>query len=626
MLAEQLIAENLRTKNPILDLGRCGLDGTEPELYQPLQHANHLHTLIFSDYHKSFDTKEQLYVEVDTQNQVEKNLLQQIPPYLPQSLRKLTLSGDFGDDLFEETPAKIQDYTPLLALKNLIHLEVNNQENLDLEVIGQLTQLRVLTCFLQERLHKVHHLANLQQLEFLDVSSTNSQGIDFVQTLTQLQHFSGDVKSYEELEVIAQLKHLKTLRLGYNKTKITHIDCLAKLTNLLKLSLGFNEIQDISALCNLQHLKYLNLAFNRIDDLQGLENLTQLVDLSLASNCLKNEHLNSLKNLTRLKKLDLDSNEIDDLGALSHLTQLEVLHISVKENIRSFDFLTSLGQLKELYIGHTNIPSLEGFYPLQKLEKLYLDKNHLENIEPLAALTNLQELHLQHNNIEIAHPLKYLKNLRYLDISNNAIQDVDFLENLADLKTLIACDNKICSLKPLTKLKKLEKLQLDFNAARDIDALQGLTSLKHLSFMSAKLPNMDFVKNLTQLTFLCLGANNIQDISPLAHLPNLRVLFLGYNPIQDISPLKSLPKYLGFKFGIDHTKLPFPPIWYAYAQWAKKPFRDYAHLTELPQVEKIWQLMRTKEENNIRLAQALAKGQGWSEEDFKVYQKLLNKK
>ena len=48
-LAQKLIEENLQTKNPVLDLGNCGLDGTEDELYRPLADADHIETLIFSE-------------------------------------------------------------------------------------------------------------------------------------------------------------------------------------------------------------------------------------------------------------------------------------------------------------------------------------------------------------------------------------------------------------------------------------------------------------------------------------------------------------------------------------------------------------------------------------------------
>ncbi|OJJ14842.1 hypothetical protein BKI52_40505 [marine bacterium AO1-C] len=149
-----------------------------------------------------------------------------------------------------------------------------------------------------------------------------------------------------------------------------------------------------------------------------------------------------------------------------------------------------------------------------------------------------------------------------------------------------------------------------------------MTNLRFLNLFGANLQEITFVKNLTQLTHLNLQRNNIKDISPLAHLPHLKFLHLTHNPIQDISPLKNLPFI--FDFTIDHTKLQAPPIWYAYAKWERKPFSDYTHLTELPAVEKIWQLMRTKESENLQLAQQLAKSQGWTAEEIKIYQNLVD--
>lgn len=46
--AKQLIEENLKTKNPYLDLGNCGLNGTEEEL-SLLKEYTHLKALIFSN-------------------------------------------------------------------------------------------------------------------------------------------------------------------------------------------------------------------------------------------------------------------------------------------------------------------------------------------------------------------------------------------------------------------------------------------------------------------------------------------------------------------------------------------------------------------------------------------------
>jgi len=70
------------------------------------------------------------------------------------------------------------------------------------------------------------------------------------------------------------------------------------------------------------------------------------------------------------------------------------------------------------------------------------------------------------------------------------------------------------------------------------------------------------------------------------------------------------------------SELIYPPIWYAVLEYKKGKLGDHTHLKELPHVEKIWQLMKTEDEENINLAQQLAKGQGWTEEEFKMYKSL----
>jgi len=42
-----------------------------------------------------------------------------------------------------------------------------------------------------------------------------------------------------------------------------------------------------------------------------------------------------------------------------------------------------------------------------------------------------------------------------------------------------------------------------------------------------------------------------------------------------------------------------------------------------PKSKKIWQLLKTKEEENINLAQQLTKGQGWTDEIFEVYKNCI---
>lgn len=618
-LAEKLITENLQTKNPTLDLGRCDLEGAEDSLFKSLQNTTHLQSLILSDYHWSFDSQKQIYVGNETQNRGKRNYLLQIPKYLPKSLKKLTLNGDTD---FNEIPTKIQDYSPLLELENLEHLEVDYQENLDLTIISQLTQLKTLTCFWQGEFKDIHLLANLSQLTFLDISHTEIENVDFIKKMTSLEHLFLTDDYIENLDVLANLKSLQTLLLAYNDV-LQDIGFLKNLKHLRKLSLQNCEQSDLSVLKHLKQLQYLNLAWNQLDDIDFLTDLTHLEELDLSENQIQN--VEPLKALTKLKQLDLAFNELYNLEPLQNLTQLEELDVKANANpgIKNLNFLQNLTQLKKLDLEQTSSQDLENLKHLKNLEELRLDTNFLESLDNLPALDNLKNLSIKQNKIQEASTIGKLKNLESLDISYNPIENIDFVQNLAKLKIFVAWwGNKIRDISALSHCQYLETLRIGRGfVTLKADALKNLTNLKSLSLYQIGLQDISFLQNLKNLTNLNLQKNNIKDISPIASLQHLVFLGLEGNPIQDVRPLKNLPFIFDFK--IDNQKLKTPPIWYAYGKWQRKKFSDYIHLSELPYVEKIWQLMISEEEANQKLAIELAKGQGWTEEQIKVYQNLL---
>lgn len=415
-LAEKLIAENLKTQNPILDLGNCNLDGSENELYQPLAKTTHLQVLILSDEYWVLDAQKEMYLKKESQNKGKSNQFIQIPEHLPKTLKKISINGT------SSVPAQVQEYSLLLELQNLEHLEVDYQENLDLETIGQLSQLQALTCYAQGELEEVHHLSNLKQLVFLDIRDHEIELTEFLDDLTQLKHFWGSINDSEEAKSIAQLKQLRSLILDNGVEQLSNLFFISELRNLIKLSIQYNTVEEVDSLKELKNLKYLDLTFNSLGDLQGLENLTTLEELKLADNRIESEDLEVLKGLKSLKTLDLSNNQIYNPNALENLTQLE-------------------------------------------------------------------ELHLNGNPIKDTSSVKKLENLKSLEIDPDAFS--------------------------------------------------------------------------------------------------------------------------------------YPPIWYVYLKSKEGKMGDYLQLSELPQIEKVWQLMKTKDEKNIKLACQLAQSQGWTEEEIQMYQNLL---
>ncbi|WP_027004070.1 hypothetical protein, partial [Hugenholtzia roseola] len=111
----QLIEENLRRQGPYLDLGRCGLDGTEEEL-RLLEECTHLETLVFSNMWEEYEKQKQ--VGKTSQNEGFQNMFIQVPTHLPQNLRKLVLAVHWYDDW------KISDFSFLKGLTQLQELNL----------------------------------------------------------------------------------------------------------------------------------------------------------------------------------------------------------------------------------------------------------------------------------------------------------------------------------------------------------------------------------------------------------------------------------------------------------------------------------------------------------------------
>ena len=128
-LAKQLIEENLQTKNPILDLGKCGLDGTEKVLDR-LAECTHLETLIFSNEWIDFDSS----TIISSNNSGKENYLTQLPDSLPHQLQSL-IAGGYGG-LWE-----VSDLKPFVYLKQLRDFNLSASQLSDVEVLGELKEL-----------------------------------------------------------------------------------------------------------------------------------------------------------------------------------------------------------------------------------------------------------------------------------------------------------------------------------------------------------------------------------------------------------------------------------------------------------------------------------------------------
>jgi internalin A len=344
-LAKRLIEENLATKNPVLDLGNCGLHGTEPILDR-LAECKHLETLILSNEWLGFERGIKR-----SKNEGKANDLRQLPRALPANLQTL-IAGGYGD-LWG-----INDLQPLVGLHQLQTLNLSSNHISDLSPLATLPSLRWLNLS-QNTIQDLSHLASLIQLETLNLNW--NQDLD--------------------LETLPELKNLSTLYL--NSCQLTNLQALAIHQGLRKLLLSSNQVSDLSPLANLKELEHLSLSENEIEDLNPLANLKEIEQLSLNKNKLKN--IQALHSLSQLNLLYLENNQIIDVSPLQGLSKLKILTLD-NNQIQDISPLTNLKLLNRLSLRNNQITEI----PLHFFDKLtglssyqgilHLQNNPIQNI------------------------------------------------------------------------------------------------------------------------------------------------------------------------------------------------------------------------------------------------------
>ena len=298
-LALDLIAENIRTKNPVLDLGYCGLTELYPELLDELAKTGEwLEELILSNKWLDFESRGWK----DSQNKGDKNRLPLLPPTLPPfpQLRVL-VATDLG----------LTDCPPLAGLTALKSLDISNNQISNCAPLAALLQLNKLDIS-NNQIADCSPLAGLSSLNFLDISVNkiaDCSPLAGLFTLNKLYIFDNQITDCSPL---VRLTALIILSISNNQIS----DCLplAGLTALNSLYISDNQIADCSPLAGLKKLDFLNISDNQIADCSPLAGLKALKTLYIESN-----HINdcsSLANLETIQKLDISENQIVDCSSL----------------------------------------------------------------------------------------------------------------------------------------------------------------------------------------------------------------------------------------------------------------------------------------------------------------------
>ncbi|MEM9274674.1 MAG: COR domain-containing protein [Cyanobacteria bacterium P01_F01_bin.143] len=203
---------------------------------------------------------------------------------------------------------------------------------------------------------------------------------------------------------VFELKHLKILKLGYNK--ISHLpESIGNLTNLNELSLNVNQLTSLpESIGNLTSLNGLYLHVNQLTSLpESIDKLTSLNRLSLAENQLTS-FPEFISKINSLNELSLWNNQLTSLP----------------------ESIGDLANLNSLYLYENQLTSLpESIGDLASLKKLILWNNQLTSLpESIGDLANLNELNLWNNQLtSLPESIGNLISLNELDLNDNPLEE-----------------------------------------------------------------------------------------------------------------------------------------------------------------------------------------------------------
>lgn len=169
----------------------------------------------------------------------------------------------------------------------------------------------------------VAHLANLKQLESLDLANTrcDAAAMRELRNLPNLKHlylYNSPYIDDKALEVVATLSNLEQLAVDDTKVTGKGIACLRRLPKLWSLSLqklGLTD-SDITSLKNFPNLSIVKLAEDRItsDGVKELSRIPRLVELDLEYNPVDDKAIPYLLKMANLERLNLGGSKMSAAG------------------------------------------------------------------------------------------------------------------------------------------------------------------------------------------------------------------------------------------------------------------------------------------------------------------------
>lgn len=229
-----------------------------------------------------------------------------------------------GEKWFSEYPLDIKT-ADLSVIPKCVHLEhmlvgFATLENLD--YFSGLSKLKTLDLRFDKQVTDLSPLANLKNLEELNIWGTGVSDLSPLAGLEKLKFINARMTKITDLSSVVKIKNLTAIDLL--RTEVSDISPLAKMEKMTEIMLCTTKVEDLSPLYpiakRITYLDLCNTPFRKFEDLKQFTNLDTLKLWGLPLG-----KLDFLSGLKKLEELDLSGAEFESLAPLYEIKSLRKL-------------------------------------------------------------------------------------------------------------------------------------------------------------------------------------------------------------------------------------------------------------------------------------------------------------
>jgi len=304
------------------------------------------------------------------------------------------------------------------------------------------------------------------------------------------------------------------------------------LDSLKTVDISDNLLKELS-LVTLSSVESINAADNVFEDMSGFVSST-LKSLDASGNSIG--AVISVAPL--LAYLDISDNPIKETGDLALLTGLTSLYA---ENVKFSDisFLSSLPQLRALFIDLSNAESIAALIGLSGLEELTVYGYKGEHLSVFSGLIRLKRLTF----IKCSCPdprITGFQNLAYLGLVDCSVSDLSGITALPVLSELYISGGRLTE-PALSDLPALEKLTVEESGVIRVSGIYDLPNLKYMLLGGNIMQDLSF-SLFPKLMYVDLSYNSLRSVDGLNLIMLNGSLDLSGNPLNSVNGLSSLPR------------------------------------------------------------------------------------